>query len=148
MLIETLKSLFRRDLEKLKKEIESFKSEDAIWAKGEDIPNSAGNLCLHLCGNLSHFIGAQFGETRYIRNRDLEFSDSGVARAELVSKINETIVAVEQGLGKITEEQLAQTYPIKVFADDNTTEWMLIHLTTHLSYHLGQVNYHRRLLDK
>jgi hypothetical protein len=148
MLIQTLRSLFRRDLEKLKKEIELFKSEDAVWATGEGITNSAGNLCLHLCGNLSTYIGAQFGETGYVRDRDLEFSVSGVPRAHLLNKIDETIAAVEQGLGKITEAQLAANYPIKVFEDDGTTEWMLVHLATHLNYHLGQVNYHRRLLDK
>lgn len=147
MLIDTLKSLFLRDLEKLRAEIESYKSDEALWKTDKQIPNSGGNLALHLCGNLSHFIGAQFGETGYIRNRDLEFSDTGVPREEIIKKIDETIAAVEKGLSNISVEQLAEIYPIKVFADDTTTEWMLVHLATHLSYHLGQVNYHRRTLD-
>lgn len=147
MLIQTLQTLFRRDLEKLSQEIAAYKNENALWLTDREIPNSGGNLALHLCGNLSHFIGAQFGETGYVRNRDLEFSDKGVPREELLKKIDETIAAVEKGLSNISEEKLAETYPVKVFADDTTVEWMLVHLATHLGYHLGQVNYHRRFLD-
>lgn len=148
MLTQTLQNLFRRDLDKLKQEIETYKSEQAIWLTDKNIPNSSGNLCLHLCGNLSHFIGAQFGETGYIRNRDLEFSDKNVLKEELIIKIDETIAAVEKGLSNISDEQLAQDFPIIVFEEKTSTEWMLVHLATHLSYHLGQVNYHRRMLDE
>ena len=148
MLTQTLQNLFRRDLEKLKQEIETYKSEQAIWLTDKNIPNSGGNLCLHLCGNLSHFIGAQFGETGYIRNRDLEFADKNVSREDVVKKIDETIAAVEKGLNNISDEQLAQDYPIMVFEEKTSTQWMLVHLATHLNYHLGQVNYHRRMLDE
>jgi uncharacterized damage-inducible protein DinB len=97
---------------------------------------------------LSHFIGAQFGETGYIRNRDLEFADKNVSREDVVKKIDETIAAVEKGLNNISDEQLAQDYPIMVFEEKTSTQWMLVHLATHLNYHLGQVNYHRRMLDE
>lgn len=147
MLIETLKSLFLRDLAKLRTEIESYNSDESLWLIDKAIPNSGGNLALHLCGNLSHFMGAQYGKTGYVRNRDLEFSDKGAPREEVLKKIDETIAAVEKGLSNISEAQLGEIYPIRVFAEDTTTEWMLVHLATHLSYHLGQVNYHRRMLD-
>lgn len=42
---------------------------------------------------------------------------------------------------------LQQEYPILVFESKTSTEFFLIHLSTHLAYHLGQINYHRRLLD-
>lgn len=147
MLIQTLQDLFRRDLEKLRREIEAYKNESSLWLTDKNIPNSAGNLCLHLIGNLNHFIGVQFGETGYVRQRDLEFSSKNVPKIELVKKIDETIEAVESSLGKISGAQLEQDYPDRVFEENTSTEWMLVHLSTHLNYHLGQINYHRRLLD-
>ncbi len=147
MLIQTLQNLFRRDLEKLKQEIGAYKNESSLWLTDKNIPNSAGNLCLHLIGNLNHFIGVQFGDTGYVRQRDLEFSSKNVPKTELVEMIDGTIEAVESSLGKISGEQLEQDYPVKVFEEDSSTEWMLVHLATHLNYHLGQINYHRRLLD-
>ncbi|MFV5699333.1 DUF1572 family protein [Flavobacterium sp. ZT3R17] len=147
MLIETLKSLFDRDLNKLKSEIELYQNENKIWHIQKDITNSAGNLCLHLIGNLNTFIGAEFGKTGYIRNRPLEFSLKNVPRGELINKIEETIVVVNNALNNVSEEELKKEYPLLVFETKTSTEFMLIHLTTHLAYHLGQINYHRRLLD-
>ena len=74
MLIETLKSLFDRDLNKLCTEIELYRNEENIWKIDKEISNSAGNLCLHLIGNINNFIGAQIGKTNYVRHRELEFS--------------------------------------------------------------------------
>jgi uncharacterized damage-inducible protein DinB len=147
MLIETLQQLFKRDLLKLKTEIESYQHESNLWLTDKTVSNSAGNLCLHLIGNLNHFIGAEFGKTGYIRNRPLEFSDKDVPRETLIQKINDTIIVVDTALSKITDDQLQQDYPIIVFAEKMSNEYFLIHLATHLAYHLGQINYHRRLLD-
>ncbi|CAM3933926.1 DUF1572 domain-containing protein [Flavobacterium sinopsychrotolerans] len=147
MLIESLKILFNRDLNKLKTEIESYQNESDIWKIQKGIANSAGNLCLHLVGNLNTYIGAEFGKTGYIRNRALEFSLKDIPRAELIQKIEETIVVVNNALNIISEEELKMEFPLLVFEKKTSTEFMLIHLTTHLAYHLGQINYHRRLLD-
>ncbi len=150
MIIETLRSLYDRDLNKLKTEIQSYKNEAAMWEVSGEIPNSAGNLCLHLIGNLKHFIGAVLGGSGYVRQRDLEFSTTGTPGADLIRGVDETLTDVLSGLDKVTPEQLEQEYPIVVFADKGpmTTGYFLVHLATHLSYHLGQINYHRRLLDK
>lgn len=147
MLIETLKTLFNRDLNQLKTEIDSYQNESDIWKTQKGIANSAGNLCLHLVGNLNTYIGAEFGMTGYIRNRPLEFSLKDIPRAELLSKIEETIVVVDNALNTISEEELKKEYPLLVFENKTSTEFMLVHLTTHLAYHLGQINYHRRLLE-
>ena len=147
MLTTTLQQIFKRDLEKLKIEIEAYKDETNLWAIDRAVTNSAGNLCLHLIGNLNHFIGAEFGKTGYVRDRPLEFSDKDVPREILIKKINDTITVVDVSLNKITDAQLQQEYPIIVFAEPMSTEYFLIHLAAHLSYHLGQINYHRRLLD-
>ena len=60
-----ISQLLQRDLEKLKTEISSFKDEKKIWEISGEVKNSAGNLCLHLCGNLQHFIGAALGNSGY-----------------------------------------------------------------------------------
>lgn len=147
MLKETLKKLFRRDLEKLRQEIESYRDESKIWLVEKNIANSAGNLCLHLVGNLNAFIGAEIGKTGYVRHRELEFSTKDVPRIELLDKVNETIKVVEGALETLTPESFDEDYPIIVFEEKMTKGYFLVHLATHLTYHLGQINYHRRLLD-
>ncbi|OXA76601.1 Protein of unknown function [Flavobacterium aquidurense] len=146
MLTETLKSLFNRDLNKLKLEIESYPNESQIWSIDKSISNSAGNLCLHLIGNINNFIGTELGKTGYVRNRPLEFSLKDVPRSEIITKIDETIVVVNNTLDSLTEADLQAIYPQIVFEKEMTTEFFLVHLATHLAYHLGQINYHRRLI--
>jgi len=146
-MIEILLQLFQRDLEKLKTEISSYKDEKKIWEVSGDVKNSAGNLCLHLCGNLQHFIGAVLGSSGYVRNRDAEFSRKNVPLKELVNEIELTAKIVEKTLKELKEEELTKTFPINVFSYEMTTGYFLVHLTTHLNYHLGQINYHRRLMD-
>lgn len=148
MALEVVKSLFKRDLDKLKKEIELYRSEQNIWKVEKNITNTAGNLCLHLVGNLNAYIGAEIGKTGYVRQRDLEFSQKDVPRAELIQKIEDTIAVIDQSLARITEDDLQKEYPVLVFKEKTSVEFFLIHLATHLGYHLGQVNYHRRLLDE
>lgn len=147
MLLETLKSLFNRDLNRLRSEIEHFTNEEKIWSVDRHIANSAGNLCLHIVGNLNTYIGKELGGTNYIRDRDLEFSLKNIPRSELVNKIAGTMATVEEVLSKLDEVDLSKEYPILVLDTKTSTEYLLVHLATHLAYHLGQVNYHRRLLD-
>ncbi|CAN5407085.1 hypothetical protein BH10ACI3_BH10ACI3_19950 [soil metagenome] len=148
MLTEVLTQLYERDLAKLRTEVEQYPDEADLWRKEGDIPNSAGNLTLHLIGNLKHFIGAILGNSGYIRERDKEFSGTGVPREMLLSWIDETRNIVSSTLANHTPDDLARTYPLEVFGHPMTTEYFLVHLSTHLTYHLGQINYHRRSLSK
>jgi len=147
MLIKTLIKLFNRDLNKLKEEIKAYKVESNLWIIDKEVANCSGNLCLHLIGNLNHFIGAELGDTGYVRKRDLEFSLKDVSRDELLRQVDETMTIVESTLNKLTPEDLEKEYRRRVFEDYMTTGYFLVHLSTHLVYHLGQINYHRRLLD-
>ncbi|MBU2940379.1 DinB family protein [Lacinutrix sp. C3R15] len=147
MLLVTLVKLYTRDLHAVIAELEAYSSEKNIWKVQGDVKNSAGNLCLHLVGNLNAFIGAALGNTGYIRKRDLEFSLKDIPRIELIQQIKDTVKVVENTLKNLTEEDLQKEYKRRVFEDTMTTEYFLVHLTMHLSYHLGQINYHRRLLD-
>jgi len=145
---EILSKLFQRDLEKLKTEINSYKDEKKMWEVSGDIKNSAGNLCLHLLGNLQYFVGTILGESGYERNRDAEFSRKNVPVEKMQKEIDETIIIIKKTLNKLDEKRLKDIYPINVFGEEMSTGFFLTHLTTHLGYHLGQINYHRRLLDK
>lgn len=146
MLIEILQNLYDRDFSKLKDEVSLFENEAELWKTSGAITNSAGNLTLHLIGNLRHFFGAVLGETGYVRDRDKEFSEGGVSRADLLAGIDQAARDVKALLAKLTDEDLAKDYPIEVFGHPMTTEYFVVHLATHLNYHLGQINYHRRLL--
>lgn len=147
MLIPILKKLFLRDLEKLKTELGIYQSEQNIWLIDKQIVNTAGNLCLHLIGNLNTYIGAELGKTGYIRNRPLEFSSGPVPRAELLKRIDETSRMIAATFDQLNDEQMAEEYPQEVSGGKVSTGYFLTHLATHLAYHLGQINYHRRLLD-
>ena len=144
---ESIKSLFTRDLNQLKKEIEAYQNEENIWKTDKNILNSAGNLALHLVGNINHFIGSVLGNSGYVRNRELEFSLKNIPRTELIEKIEKTIEIVHSSLDQLSEEDLKKDYPIEALGYLMTTEYFLIHLFGHLGYHLGQINYHRRLLN-
>lgn len=146
MLTRHLSHLYQRELTNVKEEIAAYKSEDALWVTSDGINNSAGNLSLHISGNLQHFFGTILGGTDYERDRDFEFSGK-VSRQELLDDLEAAEKAITDTLAVITEEQLDELFPVKAFGEV-TTEWFILHLYGHLTYHLGQINYHRRLLDK
>jgi hypothetical protein len=148
MLVTTLKTIFSKDLQRVKNEINLYSDENALWLVEKNIANSGGNLCLHLIGNLKTYIGKEIGKVGYVRDRDAEFSSKNVPRSELIKGLDETIAVVDLSLDKLSPEELAGEYPIPVLEGKTSTEYFLVHLAAHLSYHLGQINYHRRLLDR
>ncbi len=148
MLLHNLNKLFIRDLNRVKNEIEAYQEESNLWLIDQAIKNSGGNLCLHLIGNLNTFIGVGLSKTDYIRKRDLEFSSKGIPRAELIAQLEETMVVVEASLTNLSPDQLSANFPIEIWDKPTEMEFTLLHLLTHLNYHLGQINYHRRMLDK
>ncbi|MFY0698190.1 MAG: DinB family protein [Balneola sp.] len=144
---ETLTQLFARDFETLESEIFAYSTEENLWIKEPGINNSAGNLGLHLAGNLGHFLGAVLNNSGYIRDREFEFNGK-VDRDELINRIRDSRKTVRETLDNLTPEDFPKTYPLQPFGFEMSTEYFLIHLYSHFSYHLGQINYHRRLLDK
>lgn len=146
MIVQELKKVFVKDLEKLKEEISLYSDEQSLWKIEKEIANSAGNLCLHLVGNLNHFIGATMGNTGYIRNRDQEFASKDVPQKDLIKMVEGTIAAVKNTLSKVSDEQLKEEYPLLVLKEKTSNAYFLFHLSSHLGYHLGQINYHRRLV--
>ncbi len=147
MLNQTLTIILTRDLQKLKSELELYTNESSIWKVDKGISNTAGNLCLHLVGNLNTYIGETLGHTGYIRNRDAEFALKNISRQELIEKIDATIAMINTILPGLNEKTLKAEFPLLVLKEKTSTEYFLVHSAVHLGYHLGQVNYHRRLLD-
>jgi len=147
MLRNSLIKLFTRDLTKLQEELNNYSTERLLWETPNGISNSAGNLALHLVGNLNHFVGAILGNTGYVRQRELEFSSKNIPRETIIKQIEDTKTVVKESLSGLTESDFQKEYKRRPFEDFMTTEYFLIHLTMHLAYHLGQINYHRRLMQ-
>ncbi len=145
--MEAFIEIFNRDIDKLKMEIESFNQEENLWKLKGQISNTAGNLCLHLLGNLNHFIGGVIGESGYIRDREAEFNEKNVNRGDLLEMIVNTRTVVASSLKGFNGERLHDAFPIQVFGKEMTYEFFLIHLAAHLNYHMGQINYLRRMID-
>ncbi len=141
-----LGSLFQRDIDRLYTEIESYPTEASLWIISNEIANSGGNLCLHLIGNLSHFVGKEIGGLPYARDREFEFGGKNVPKAELLKGVQKLRKIMSTSLEGMNESLLEKEYPVQVFGYPMSHSYFLIHLYGHLNYHLGQINYHRRLL--
>jgi hypothetical protein len=145
-MLTVITSLFEKDINKLIEEIGLFKNEEDIWKIREGVSNSAGNLSLHLVGNLNHFIGATLGISGYVRERDKEFSEKNIPRTQLIEALNSTVSVIKQTLAALPEEDLKKDFPVAINQKIISTEYMLVYLLNHFNYHLGQVNYLRRLI--
>jgi uncharacterized damage-inducible protein DinB len=141
-------SILDRDLRALRREVEAYADEADLWRPVAGTTNSAGTLVLHLAGNLQHFFGACLGHTGYVRDRAAEFSRRNVARGDLLSEIEAARSAVNAGLANLTSGQLTAEFPETVADASLTTGEYLIHLVTHCAYHLGQIDYHRRVVTR
>jgi len=145
MFIASIAPLFARDLQRLKTEIEAFPDAASLWRVNGTITNSAGNLCLHLCGNLQHFIGSTLGKSGYVRDRPAEFGTRNVPVTELSMEIDRTSDVLRTVLATLSDADVAGPFPINVFDKEMSTTEFLMHLNGHLNYHLGQINYLRRM---
>jgi Protein of unknown function (DUF664) len=141
-----LASLFERDLGKLIQQIEGFADDETLWRTLPGVTNSAGNLALHLEGNLREFIGRQLGKLPYSRKRDLEFSSKGMQREELVDRIKDVQRTIPGVIAELSAEQMDMEYPEVVLGAPISTRKFLFHLYGHMNWHVGQINYLRRIL--
>lgn len=141
---QSLLQLYQRDILNLYKEIELYQDESQIWEVLDGTSNSGGNLALHLMGNLNTYFGKNLGNTGYVRNREAEFACNNIPKEILLKSIEEVNQVISKVLSTITDEQMKAIYPENVLGYEMTTEYFLIHLHGHLTYHTGQINYHRR----
>lgn len=142
----TIGTILVRELTSLKAEVEAYPTDADLWRVVPGITNSGGTLALHLAGNLQHFVGAVLGGSSYVRNRESEFATRDLSRAEVAGRIDDTIAAVLQTFRNLGPSDMASEFPEPVAKlRFNTGDW-LTHLVAHLGYHLGQVDFHRRIV--
>lgn len=146
ILRDALRVTLLRDLRALDREIAAYPDDRSVWLTPPGISNSAGTLVIHLAGNLRHFIGATLGESGYVRNRAAEFSTKDLSRDELRAEVQATIADLDRAFERIGAAQLEAPYPLLIAERRVRTADWLVHLSVHLGYHLGQIDYHRRLL--
>ncbi|AYB29964.1 DUF1572 domain-containing protein [Chryseolinea soli] len=147
MLSNVLASFYERDLRKLIEEIKLFKSDDNLWKTHGSIKNSSGNLALHIIGGSNYLFGTILAQTGYVRDRDQEFIRKGVPREDLVAQLEELIPLINKTMNGLTPEQLEAEYPLVFDGAKRSKSYLFVQLLTHLNYHLGQVNYLRRMLE-
>lgn len=141
-----LAGVIGRELRTLVRELEAYPTEGQLWAVPAGLPNSAGTLALHAAGNLLHFVGAVLGGSTYQRDRDAEFQRRDVPRAELIAELRRAEDVVQATLPALDAAALATPYAVPVANRRQVTGEFLLHLATHLAYHVGQVDYHRRIV--
>lgn len=146
MLRSDVQTILLRELAAMRRSIEAYPDDASVWAHRPGLPNSAGTLVLHVAGNLQHFIGTVLGDTGYQRDRPAEFARRDVPRSELLGELWATAAAVERALPTLPEERLAEPYPETLGGHRLSTGAFLVHLAAHLAYHLGQLDYHRRVV--
>ena len=146
MTTAALRLLLTRELRAVRREIEAYPDDAAVWRAVPGLPNTGGTLALHVAGNVRHFIGAIVGGDGYVRDRDAEFSRRDVSRAELTSGIDAAIAAVERALESPRNDLLRGAYPEPIAKRSLSAADFLLHLVAHLAYHLGQIDYHRRMV--
>ena len=147
MLNSVLAEFYERDIRKLIEEVNLFKNEEDLWKINGSVKNSCGNLALHIIGGLNHFVGATLAQTGYVRNRDQEFSTKGVERKELVAQLEALIPLINETVRALTTEDMEAEFPMFFDKPKTSTSYVLVRLLAHLNYHLGQVNYLRRILE-
>ena len=119
-------------------------SEEEIWWRPNPASNSAGNLALHVCGNIRQWIISGLGGAPDKRHRDLEFSERGpIARRALVTQLRRTIRDACRVLVKLNDESLAREYSIQGY--HVTGMYAVFHVTEHFGYHAGQIIYITKL---
>ena len=147
VLRDTILRLIHRDLEAMQREVEGYPDDASLWKVVPGIENSGGSLALHVAGNLRHFVGAVVGETGYVRDRDAEFTTRNLTRSEVSRILDDAVRDVTSTFRAMDASIMNQTYPIKLGAGMALrNDVMLVHLAPHASYHLGQMDYHRRMI--
>ncbi len=148
MLKETFIKIYETDLRKVINEVNLYKNEADLWKLADGISNSGGNLALHLIGNINHFFGAALGGTDYKRERDTEFADKKVSREQIVQGLENAVQVLKDALGNLSDEDFQKEFP-ENFRDGNPPIVAVVaYMLSHLNYHLGQINYHRRFFSK
>lgn len=145
-LLSDLRRILLRDLDTLDAQLRAYPREDQIWEAPDGIRNTAGTLALHLAGNLRHYVGHVLGGSDYQRDRPAEFADRDVSREDILGRIAAAREVVDRTLSTFDPAHLGEPFPVEIGGVRLPIARQLLHLSTHFAYHLGQVDYHRRIV--
>jgi hypothetical protein len=145
-LLKELETLYLREIATLGRELELYPDDSSIWQELPGLPNPAGTLFLHISGSLQHFFGAVLGKSGYVRDRAAEFSRRGVPRDEIKQELSRAKQGVKAGFANLTEDRLSQVFPVQYADAKLSTQLTLLQFLSHVAYHLGQIDYHRRVV--
>jgi uncharacterized damage-inducible protein DinB len=115
-------------------------SSEQIWQRPFPYGNSIGNLILHLTGNLNYYIGTQIAGTGYIRHRDLEFTDGGKPKDELLRDFDEAIAIAVRTVLAQSDPDWSTPYDAER-ADGSTRFEQILACAGHAYHHVGQILY-------
>jgi hypothetical protein len=141
-----LAAILDRDLATLQREVEAYPDERDLWREIPGVANVGGTLVLHLAGNLQHYFGTRLASTGYVRDRPAEFARRNVPRSELLREVDAARAAVRAASTSVSAAQMAADFPERVGGSRVQTDDYLVHLAVHFAYHLGQLDYHRRVV--
>ncbi|MGH7639265.1 MAG: DinB family protein [Gemmatimonadaceae bacterium] len=144
----TVELLIARELRAVRREIEAYPDDASVWRAVPGLPNTAGTLALHVAGNLRHFVGAIVGGDGYVRDRDAEFARRDVPRSELLTGLDAAMAAVQRALISVDDAVFRRPYPELIAKRKVSGADFMVHLVAHLAYHLGQIDYHRRVVTE
>ncbi|MBX7118884.1 MAG: DinB family protein [Gemmatimonadaceae bacterium] len=146
MQADDLRAVMERELRTLAREVAAYPDDAALWRDVPGLANPGGVLARHLAGNVRAFIGTVLGGGGFVRDRDGEFAARGLTRAEVVAEVEAARAEVARVLPTLDAARLAAEYPQAVGGHRFTTARFVTHLAVHLGYHLGQLDYHRRMV--
>ena len=141
-----VRRLLLREVATFRREVELFPDDESLWKTVPGVTNSAGNLALHIAGNLRHFVGAVLGKTGYVRDREAEFATRSGTREMVVKALDAALADVDTTLASLDDAAMAAPYTSGPKGVEVTTQRWLIHLATHAAFHLGQAGYLRRII--
>jgi uncharacterized damage-inducible protein DinB len=145
-LMSLVKTALIGELEQLRDAVKQLAAplpEEKFWHRPIDPGNSIGHLILHLSGNLNHFVGAQLGQTGYLRDREREFTEAAPPSKDVaLAGLDEAVAVFRRVVEALTPEQLAAPHPE---ARLGLVLPALLHLVSHFALHRGQMSYIVRL---
>jgi uncharacterized damage-inducible protein DinB len=145
MWMSAIAGTLTRDVRTLRRELEAYPDEKQIWQEVPGIVNTAGTLALHLTGNIQHYVGMHLGGSSYVRDRPAEFAKRGVKREDLLKQVAQAEAALK-ALDRVDTSKLEADFPEAIGGSRIQAAEFLIHTVAHFTYHLGQIDYHRRVV--
>lgn len=144
MITPLLIELFEESFDVLLSEINQYPDDSSLWNTFNEKEIAAGNLCLHIVGNIQHYLGAVLNDSGYMRNKDAEFKIKNVSKAKLIDEVEAAKVTMRDTLEQLSKSELQKMYPVQVLSTPVSTERFLFHLLQHLQINTGQVQHHRK----